>query len=165
MMNTARSLGMGRFKVDGLTPANQSEFTSAFESYKNRPEPEIGQRVKVYRNLNVAGYYSICMAEGELKGKVVGYGPAVGITDVKLKVSTKARDSIITKGHRNVHAWALGFYAGCSDHPPLTYRKALKITYMPFVRAHFFARTNPSKPVTRLTKAWAYDRDIHTLEL
>lgn len=152
---------MGRFKTT-RTAANQAHYASAFVPFKDRPEPSPGQKVRVYRNLN-NGQFSIVMLEGEFKGKVVGYAPAVGIEGVTMHI-TKQRDRTLKEKQRNVHAWIHGRYLGCADRPPLPYKQGKRVTYMPFVKGYFFARTRPDKPITQLNDAWAFERDLWTLD-
>lgn len=161
MTSYRRPPRMGRFKTT-RPAANQATYASAFVAYKGRPEPALNQKVRVYRNLN-NGLFSIVMLEGPHKGTVVGYAPAVGLKEVTMHV-TKQRERTLREKHRNVHAWVHGRYIGCADCPPLPFQQGKRVTYMPFVRPYFFSRARPDVPITKLDAAWAYERDLHTLD-
>lgn len=71
------------------------------------------QRVKVYRNLNKPGFYSIC---DKKTGIVVAYAPSVAIGGVlKFHVSEKSRQRVLRDKRRNVHAWVEGDFLGASN--------------------------------------------------
>lgn len=69
-------------------------------------------KVRIYRNLNRPSLFSIVALSGEHKGKVLGYAPVVGISNVDLKVSEKQRHSVLEKQVRTVHAFAEGNLVG-----------------------------------------------------
>ena len=144
--------------------ANDSRHVSPWVPLKGRPEPEVGDLVRVYRNLN-NGQYSVVALAGPLKGLVCGYAPAIGIKDIALWVSKKTREAVVTKGVRTVHAWVEGTYTGCSDQPPHTHSSNdRRVTYMPFIKDYFFFRLAPQKALTTLTSAWAYEADLWVSE-
>lgn len=140
-------------------PSNQPQYAQAFVSYRDRPEPEIGDWVRVYRNLN-NGQYSIVARSGEHKNKVAGHAPAVGLSHARLHLSEAGRRKAVEDRQRNVHAWAEGYYLGCADHPPLPFRNGLRVTYFPFIFNHFMLRTEPGTPVRYLTRCWAFESDL-----
>ena len=144
--------------------ANDPRHQSPWVSLKARPEPDPGQRVRVYRNLN-NGQYSVVALDGPHKGLVLGYAPAIGLSDVNCRVSLKTRDRVIKQGVRTVHAWSDGRYEGCSDQPPIAFTSSSRrVTYFPFVKPYFFQRTAPDKPVTEVRSAWAYKADLWVSE-
>jgi hypothetical protein len=145
--------------------ANEANYPDPFVSFKGRPAPRPGQRVRVHRNLNRPSYYSLRMLEGPTKGKVVGYAPATCLHDVKLAVSEPGRNRVLRDKQRNVHAWAEGIFETCTDAPPLPYqrRDVRRHTYFPFNKGHFFDRTRPDQPVTEIQRAWITGADILAL--
>ena len=133
----------------------------AFVSFKGRPEPLMGLRCRVYRNLNKPGFFSVVADEGEFRGKVLGYARAVDLQQVKLKVMAAAYRRCVEQGVRNVHATAIGKYASCADAPPeAVIDTPRRITYQPFVRPWFFDRTDPTQPVGELAEVWAFEADL-----
>ena len=64
-------------------------------------------RVAVYRNLN-RGCWSIKALEGDTKGRVIAHLDSVSLTNVTAKVSEKARQTVLLKRVRSVHAWLIG---------------------------------------------------------
>lgn len=132
-----------------------------FLAFKGRPEPAIGLRCRVHRNLNKPGFFSVIADEGEFRGKVLGYARAVCLQQVKLKVVAAAYQRCREQGVRNVHAMAIGRYASCADAPPAAVINApRRITYQPFVRPWFFDRTDPAQPVEKLAGVWAFGADL-----
>ncbi|WP_286715822.1 hypothetical protein [Marinobacter sp. tcs-11] len=141
-------------------PANDAENRSPWVSFKNRPAPKRGERVRVYRNLN-NGQYSVRALQGPHKGLVLGYAPAIELTDANLIVREKTRLKAVEQGVRNVHAWSEGIFESCCDHPPASVTtKQLRVTYFPFIKSHFFLRSRPDQTITRIDHAWAYQADI-----
>lgn len=64
----------------GTTPASVRPIaTPGFTAFRGRTCPEPGLPVRVYRNLNRPGLYSMVALSGPYKGKVVGYAPAVAL--------------------------------------------------------------------------------------
>lgn len=131
--------------------------TTAFIPLKDRPAPEHGDRIRVYRNLNRPSLFSIVALDGEFKGKVLGYAPVIGMTDVELKVSEKLRNTVLEKRVRNVHAHANGRFCGVAKRldEVCDPTEALIVTYQPYRHGHFFARSAPEVPVWHLAQAWS----------
>lgn len=126
----------------------------AFVSLKGRPEPHAGMRVRIYRNLNKPSYFSIVALEGPHKGKVLGYSPVVGITDVKLTVSEQSRQRVLERRVRSVHAWIEGNMLATKEALPEGLQSHRKITYQPYVSGFFFDRAEPQTPVHTLESVW-----------
>lgn len=77
---------------------------------------EIGQKVRIYRNLNKTEFYSI----QDYKTKIVlGYAKSVTIGGgVQFKVSEKSRQRVLRDRRRNVHAFAIGLLQGTGSDIP-----------------------------------------------
>jgi len=130
----------------------------SFTPFRGRPEPVIGDRIRVYRNLNQPGMYSIRALTGQNKGKVLGYAPAVGLTNVTFRVSERGRQTVLAKRERHVHAFAEGDYASTASTIPEHLRATTQniVTYRPYQSGHFFRLAEPDTPVTHLPTAWAW---------
>lgn len=139
-----------------------SEAIPAWEPFQGRPRPHKGMKVKLYKNLNRQRRFSLVAMEGDLKGKVLGYSPAVLVSSVEMKVSEAGRQTVIRKGVRNVHAHCICFVEDlASELPPsIDPEKAKRITYQPFLRGHFWDRKDPEQPIWKLDGAWAYGPDL-----
>lgn len=139
--------------------------TSAFVPFRGRSEPAIGMRCRVYRNLNAPGYFSIQADEGPDKGRVLGRAKAIILNNVVFKVNRGGYQRCVSRGIRNVHAVAIGNYAGSDDTPPFDESLAGdRITYQPFVRPFFSKRSAPEIPVTEYPKVCAYEADLLCLK-
>lgn len=157
--------------LDATPPATMTELDagahcpevptqSAFVALKGREEPAINELVKVYRNLN-NGLYSVQATAGPNKGRVLGYAASIGISDVELKVGEKARQTVLKKGVRHVHAYCCGRYLGSAEKPPkMVIDAAIKVAYQPFVSPRFFLRDQPGSKVATMAKAWAFGADL-----
>jgi len=144
----------------GAEAPRQSGPSSVFVPLKGRREPAVNEPVKVYRNLN-NGLYSVQAMAGPDKGRVLGYAASIGITKVEMKVGEKARQTVVEKGIRHVHAYSCGLYLGCADTPPAAILEAkIKVTYQPFVASRFFLRDQPDRKVLTVNEAWAYGADL-----
>lgn len=139
-----------------------------FEPFRGRQAPKIGQRCRVYRNLNRPSRFSIMSWEGETKGLVLGYGRAVGLSAVVLKVQAGGLERARKTGTRNVHALADGFLVGIAKVPPAN-GNGRNITYCPFdhqregraIRGgYFYDRADPQTRVEKLSLAWAYGSNL-----
>ncbi len=97
----------------------------------------IGQRVRVYRNLNKADYYSILAMSGVDKGKVVGYARCVCLESVSFKVSLKSRDRVLSQKRKNVHAFCEGLLTKAFV-SPIRVDGLHYITYDPYKNSYFF---------------------------
>lgn len=71
-------------------------------------------KVFVYRNLHKAKY-SIKALDGRHKGKVIGYGNRLTMTQCQFKVSEPGRQRVLSSGHKNVHAGVVGHIISCED--------------------------------------------------
>jgi hypothetical protein len=127
---------------------------ATFESFKDRPEPSAGVRVRVYRNLLRPSYFSIMAMTGECKNLVLGHARAVHLQNVRLITSEVTRAKVIKNKSRVVHAYADGFYQRASDTLPQDFSLdgTRQVTYQPFVRQHFFDRDEPEAPVSALAE-------------
>lgn len=136
--------------------------TDAFHSLKGRPAPARGDRVRVYRNLNKPTFFSILALDGPYKGKVLGYAPVVGMLNVRLKVSSKSREGVLSKGVRTVHAFAEGEFLALSDTLPahIAGGEVSRVTYQPFVAGHFFDRDEPETAIWNLNEVWTQGPDL-----
>jgi hypothetical protein len=76
---------------------------------------EIGQKVRVYRNLNKPTFFSIQDAKTKL---VLGYAPSVTIAAVEFVVSEASRQRVLNKKVRNVHACAIGMLVSTGESIP-----------------------------------------------
>ncbi|MFQ3214969.1 MAG: hypothetical protein ACI9C9_002515 [Marivirga sp.] len=123
-----------------------------FHSFKNREEPKAGERVRVYRNLNMPTHFSIMAMAGPNKYRVLGHAKAVHLINVSLKVSTTTREKVVLEKVRTVHAYADGFYQKSEDVLPNNFTgcDARSVTYQPFVRGYFFNRDEPEVPVGKI---------------
>lgn len=75
------------------------------------PQTLVGQAVRVHLNLT-RGDFVIC---DPTTGYVLAYVPDVTLKDVTFKVRESTRQRVITKGHREVHAWAFGTVVAASS--------------------------------------------------
>lgn len=134
-----------------------TDASRVFQSFRGRPEPAPGTRVRVYRNLNRPTLFSVVALAGEYKGKVMGYAAVVGLENVSLKVSEKQRQGVLAKQVRTVHAFAEGDLVElASELPESCKRQPSKVvTYQPFLAGHFFDRAAPDIPIRELTAAWS----------
>lgn len=133
---------------------------SAFISKDGRSEPMPGELVRVYRKLPT-DFYSVQAMSGPHKGKVLGYAPSFGLESAVLKVGEKARQTVLQKGVRHVHAYCCGLYLGSAEKPPQSVLAAeVQVTYQPFVAPTFFLRGTPDLTVITMSMAWAYGADL-----
>lgn len=91
--------------------------------------PAIGTKVRCHKNLH-RGVWSIT-----LRGKVVAQVPEVVLANVTFKIRETARQRVIARRCREVHAWAEGEIA---EHCPSGVRAP--ISHDPYVAATFIAR-------------------------
>lgn len=89
----------------------------------------IGQRVRCHKNLH-RGDWSI-----SVKGKVVAHVPEIVLANVTFKIRETARQRVIARKCREVHAWAEGEVALAPTHGAPT-----PISYNPYRAATFVAR-------------------------
>jgi len=117
-------------------------------------------RCRVYRNLNAPGYFSIQADEGPDKGRVLGRAKAVVLDEVVFKVNQGGHQRCVNQGVRNVHAVAIGNYAGSEAPPQDVSISSDRITYQPFVRPYFFKRSAPDTPITQFPRVCAFGADL-----
>ena len=139
-----------------------AESIPAWEPYRGRPRPHRGMKVKLYKNLNRQRRFSLVAMEGELKGKVLGYSPAVLVRSVEMKVSEAGRQTVVRNGVRNVHAHCICYLEDLAADLPqeVDNSNARHITYQPFLHGHFWDREDPETPVWKLKQAWAFGPDL-----
>ena len=89
----------------------------------------LGQRVRCHKNLH-RGDWSITF-----KGKVVAHMPEIVLANVTFKIRETARQRVIAKRCREVHAWAEGEIALAPARGAPT-----PISYNPYHDATFVAR-------------------------
>ncbi len=108
----------------------------------------------IYRNLHKDGIvYSIKAMEGPHKGKVVGYGSAMYVTDPQFVVYENGRQRVLKTKHKNVHAGIVGHPANVSDYEPRiphalpedivfanVHDKPIHVTYNPYKYSTFVNR-------------------------
>lgn len=128
-----------------------------FQSFRGRTAPSPGDRIRVYRNLNRLGLYSLQALTGPNKGKVLGYAPATALANVEFKVSEKGRQSVLARQERHIHAYAQGEFVTTASELPEAVRATDEntVTYRPFVAGHFFRLADPNTPIWHLPRAWA----------
>lgn len=74
-----------------------------FKPYKGR-RVDVGQKVKVYRNLH-RKTYSIADAAS---GLVLGYADRITLQDAEFKVGQAGRQRVLQEQRKNVHAYVVG---------------------------------------------------------
>lgn len=105
------------------------------KSYKGRTVTK-GQIVEVYRNLTNG-----CLSIRDYKTKkVLAHAINVELQGVTFKVSQKGRERVLSTGHKDVHAFAIGRFMGNPD----AFTGQTRVTYNPykfksFVNADNFA--------------------------
>lgn len=133
--------------------ADSVPFLTCYEPREGR-FPGLHQRVKVYRNLNRPGLFSLMGADGSVRGKVLGYAPSVHLIDVTFVVSQASRLRVLSSGTRNVHAFAVGRLLQTRALWLTPSSKHQVVTYSPFLSGHFFERGHESTPVTQASACW-----------
>ncbi len=68
------------------------------------PSTVYGQRVQVFRNLNLPGMLTV----RDPTGKLIGHLPEAHLEDVGFTVHESGRQRVLAEGRKNVHAWAHG---------------------------------------------------------
>lgn len=130
---------------------------TGFQPFRGRTAPTQGDRIRVYRNLNRPGLYSLQALTGPHKGKVLGYAPATALVNVEFKVSEKGRQNVLERQVRHVHAYAQGEFVTTASELPEAVSACddNTVTYRPFAAGHFFRRSAPHTPIWHLPRAWA----------
>lgn len=98
-------------------------------------------KVDIYWNLH-RDCYSVRSAEGETRGRVLGYGDTFTLQDATFTVRDSARLAIVAGGKKTVHAWVRGNLISTSN----AYGDA--VTYNPR-RDPTFVRRTDGAPVYR----------------
>lgn len=106
---------------------------SEFQSYKGRQEPEVGRKVKVYKNLH-NGLWSIQDVKSKL---VLGHVEYVSLVKCEFKVSEAGRQRVLQEQKKNVHAFVVGHYAPSAE--PLELKK--QAYYNPYKVSTFIDRS------------------------
>lgn len=90
--------------------------------------PEIGERVHVYRNLNKK-----CWSV-RVQGIVTAHVQEIALADCTFHVSESARQRVITRQRREVHAYVKGTVC-----PATTVQgQRQKVSYQPYLHGYFF---------------------------
>lgn len=116
------------------------------KGYKGR-ELKLGDKVRVYRNLNV-GCWSVLAMSGQYKGKVVAHLDSVSIREVEFIVSTAGRARVLERKVKSVHAYAQGIYVS-TDVTPMP-SSCLVVTYDPYKYGYFYKVDNESCELTEV---------------
>ena len=95
----------------------------------------IGQRARIYRNLN-NGRMSIQIKAGK-SWKVVGHVLDAVLQDVGFHVSEAGRQRVIRDGSKNVHAWGEGILLGETDEAIVA---PISLAYNPYQHETFLER-------------------------
>lgn len=120
--------------------------TTYFQPYKGR-RLNPGQRVQVYRNLNIATdevWFSIRDAE---TGLVLGHSQAILLSNAKFKVSEAGRQRVLRTKTKNVHSvvegnWSGPYYSGWRELYTNEDEGAVRISYNPYNAATFIRKDN-----------------------
>jgi len=110
-----------------------------FMIYRNR-SLEMGQTVKVYRNLNNQ-MFSIVATSGTYKNKVVAHAQTVMLSQVEFKISQAGKRRAVIEKTRNVHAWAVGTIETV-DTAQTQQHNLSPISYNPFTSDSFYYKNN-----------------------
>lgn len=97
-----------------------------------------GMRVRVYRNLNKAEFFSIQALEGECKGKVIGYAKSVLIENGQYRVSEAGRKRVLRDQRKNVHAYIDGVIVDASNTVQTLTGNETYVTYNPYRQGDFY---------------------------
>ena len=104
-------------------------------------ESDIGQQVRVYRNLN-NGLISL---QHYIKGtgwRLSGHLENCVLQDVSFKVYEVSRQKVLLTRRRNVHAYAIGRLIGEN---PIDIFAPVSLAYNPYKYGHFFDRDTGEK--------------------
>ena len=105
-----------------------------FQGFKNRTY-NLGDKVRVYRNLNKGGW-SILAMSGENKGRVVAHVDHVTLASVDFVISKAGLARAQASKIRNVHSYAQGILN--SVDPISSDFLTNEITYNPFKKDYFY---------------------------
>lgn len=114
------------------------------QGFKNRTY-NLGDRVRVYRNLNKGGW-SILAMSGENKGRVVAHVDYVTLEAVDFVISKAGLARAQVSKVRNVHSYAQGILN--SLEPLSSDFLCNEITYNPFKKDYFYPVSNVDQKLT-----------------
>jgi len=95
---------------------------------------EVGQKVRVYMNLN-RGPGSIFSIVDHKSGLVAGYAEQVTLTNVAFTVRESGRQRVLTARNKNVHAFLVGNLVAADETKPPTCD--IEVYYNPYLTSHF----------------------------
>ncbi|WP_422661657.1 hypothetical protein ACK8P5_26405 (plasmid) [Paenibacillus sp. EC2-1] len=102
-------------------------------------EPQIGERVEVYVNLNKQGLFSILDREPKSKsptsGKVIAYAESVELEDAVFKISNSKYNGILKKQQRAVCAVVVGKLLSIDGSHPADL--TTRVSYNPYRQREF----------------------------
>ncbi|WP_024597478.1 hypothetical protein [Pseudoalteromonas sp. AC163] len=114
------------------------------QGFKNRTY-NLGDKVRVYRNLNKGGW-SILAMSGENKGRVVAHVDHVILGSVDFVISKAGLARAQASKVRNVHSYAQGILN--SVEPISSDFLSNEITYNPFKKDYFYPVSNVDQKLT-----------------
>lgn len=94
---------------------------------------QIGQRVRVYRNLHKK-CFSI---QDHQTGLVIGYAPLITLECVLFRVQASGRKRVLRENRKHVHAYAVGILRSFQQEVQQN-----KVTYQPYLRGEFYQVVN-----------------------
>lgn len=118
------------------------------QGFKDRTV-SIGEKVRVYRNLN-NGKWSVRAMTGEYKGKVVAHLDSLTLTDIVFVISVAGRARVLREGRKNVHAFAMGILS--SDEAIPLNSNSNVITYDPYRSGFFYSVSSADEALTDMGK-------------
>lgn len=121
-----------------------------FQGFKNRTY-NLGDKVRVYRNLNKGGW-SILAMSGENKGRVVAHVDHVTLKSVDFIISKAGLARARASKVRNVHSYAQGELVSVSQ----IHKECLfdEISYNPFRAEHFYPTSSIDTEISALEKLY-----------
>jgi hypothetical protein len=127
-----------------------------------------GDKVDVYRNLNIKDMMSCKQRYGQWKGKVTGYAKAFVLVDFEFVVSEASRQRVLREQRKNVHGFCRGvledaFNAAVDINAlPSNHRV---VTYNPYRAGYFFDRST-NEPIHRPHETYAlvYGGNVYLMD-
>jgi hypothetical protein len=116
---------------------------------------EVGQKVKVYLNLNMMGRFSI---QDHKTGLVVGYANSVLLKDVQFRISKSGQERARRERRRNVHAVAVGIFLAADQERPEELRRTGY--YNPF-RVDTFVDEETQKPIHEAELLFCHNKRVY----
>lgn len=117
-----------------------------FKGFKNR-KYALGDKVRVYRNLNKGGW-SILAMSGENKGRVVAHVDYVILKSVMFVISKSGLARAQASKVRNVHSFAQGELYSVDSIPSDSLTD--EISYNPFTKGYFYPVSDRTKQINSL---------------